>query len=99
VITRLDFASVPSTDLDRSRAFYVETLGLRPTDYGMEFEPQRLAPLALHVDDVEAAKAELTGKGVEFNGDTIDTGVCHMAFFVDPDRNQLILHNRYAPHE
>ena len=119
MITRLDFASVPSTDLDRSRAFYVETLGLRPdernpyefwvgetccgiyrpTDYGMEFEPQRLAPLALHVDDVEAAKAELTGKGVEFNGDTIDTGVCHMAFFVDPDRNQLILHNRYAPHE
>jgi len=24
-------------------------------------------------------------------------GVCHMAFFSDPDGNALMLHNRYAP--
>jgi len=28
---------------------------------------------------------------------THDSGVCHMAFFNDPDGNALILHRRYAP--
>ena len=65
----------------------------------MTFERQRLAPLALHVADVAAARAELEAKGVEFDGDTFDTGVCHMAFFSDPDGNNLMLHNRYAPHD
>ena len=32
-----------------------------------------------------------------FHGDTFDTGVCHMAFFADPDGNALMLHSRYAP--
>ena len=32
-------------------------------------------------------------------GDVLDTGVCHMAFFADPDGNQMVLHRRYAPHE
>ena len=54
-------------------------------------------PLALHVDDVEAARAELEERGVAFAGDTFDTGVCHMAFFSDPDGNSLMLHHRYAP--
>jgi predicted enzyme related to lactoylglutathione lyase len=54
-------------------------------------------PVALHVEDVEAARAELTGRGVEFQGDILDTGVCHMAFFSDPDGNALMLHKRYAP--
>lgn len=53
--------------------------------------------LALHVDDVEAARERLEERGVEFAGDTFDTGVCHMAFFSDPDGNSLILHHRYAP--
>jgi predicted enzyme related to lactoylglutathione lyase len=53
--------------------------------------------MALHVDDVEAARAELEQRGVEFQGDTLDTGVCHMAFFADPDGNALMLHHRYAP--
>jgi len=53
--------------------------------------------MALHVDDVEAARAELEGRGVEFHGDILDTGVCHMAFFTDPDGNALMLHHRYAP--
>ncbi len=53
--------------------------------------------VALHVDDVGAARTELEGKGVAFEGDTFDTGVCHMAFFADPDGNALMLHHRYAP--
>ena len=54
-------------------------------------------PLALHVDDVAEARAALEQRGVAFAGDTLDTGVCHMAFFSDPDGNQLMLHHRYAP--
>jgi predicted enzyme related to lactoylglutathione lyase len=53
--------------------------------------------IALHVDDVETARAELEGRGVEFAADTLDTGVCHMAFFSDPDGNAMMLHHRYAP--
>jgi predicted enzyme related to lactoylglutathione lyase len=64
--------------------------------YGLEYQPIR-APLALHVDDVEAARTTLEERGVEFAGDTLDTGVCHMAFFSDPDGNALMLHHRYAP--
>jgi hypothetical protein len=41
---------------------------------------------------------ELEAKGVEFAGDTLDTGVCHMALFSDPDGNDLMLHHRYAPY-
>ena len=54
-------------------------------------------PIAFHVEDVEAARAELESKGVEFAGDIIDSGVCFMAIFRDPDGNALMLHHRYAP--
>ncbi len=113
----LDFVGVPSTDSERSRAFYVDTLGLRadgktgsefwigetcfsiwePGRLGMEFQPQKNAHPAIHVDDVARAREELEAKGVEFTGDILDTGVCHMAFFTDPDGNDLMLHHRYAP--
>jgi catechol 2,3-dioxygenase-like lactoylglutathione lyase family enzyme len=63
---------------------------------GREFKPSG-HPIALHVDDVEAARSELESKGVEFLAETIDSGVCHMAFFQDPDGNALMFHNRYAP--
>jgi predicted enzyme related to lactoylglutathione lyase len=53
--------------------------------------------IALHVDDMPAARAALEERGVTFAGDTFDTGVCHMAFFTDPDGNALMLHHRYAP--
>ena len=55
--------------------------------------------IALHVDDVAQARATLNERGVTFAGDTFDTGVCHMAFFADPDGNALMLHHRYAPRE
>jgi len=63
---------------------------------GIPFSPNP-APLALHVDDVAAARAELESRGVEFVMDTIDSGVCHMANFKDPDGNAIMLHQRYAP--
>jgi predicted enzyme related to lactoylglutathione lyase len=63
---------------------------------GMTFQPNSV-PIALHVDDVEAARSELESRGVSFNGETIDSGVCHMANFADPDGNALMIHHRYAP--
>jgi len=63
---------------------------------GREFAPSRGA-IALHVEDVEAARAELQSRGVEFKGETLDSGVCYQAFFRDQDGNGLILHHRYAP--
>jgi catechol 2,3-dioxygenase-like lactoylglutathione lyase family enzyme len=115
-MNKLDFIGVPSTNADRSREFYVDTLGLRPDDkagyefwigdtcfgiwepakLGMEFAPQKNAHPAIHVDDVAEARSALEAKGVEFTGDIFDTGVCHMAFFTDPDGNDLMLHHRYA---
>jgi catechol 2,3-dioxygenase-like lactoylglutathione lyase family enzyme len=116
-IASLDFVAVPSEDAERSRRFYVETLGLRPDDraqfefwvgdtcfaiweparLGMKFAPQKNGHLALHVEDVATARAALEANGVAFAGDTLDTGVCQMAFFTDPDGNDLMLHHRYAP--
>ena len=117
MITKLDFVGIASRDADRSRAFYVDTLGLRPDDkaqyefwvgdtcfgiwepekMGREFVANTASYPALHVEDIEAARAELEGKGVQFFGETFDTGVCHMAFFQDPDGNALMLHHRYKP--
>jgi catechol 2,3-dioxygenase-like lactoylglutathione lyase family enzyme len=109
---------VPSQDTERSRRFYVETLGLRPDErsrnefwvgdtcfaiwepgrFGMDFQPQPNGIALLRVEDVAAARQELEAKGVEFVGETVDTGVCHMATFRDPDGNELVLHRRYAPY-
>jgi predicted enzyme related to lactoylglutathione lyase len=55
--------------------------------------------LALQVEDVAAARSSLEERGVSFMGDVFDTGVCHMAFFADPDGNMLMLHHRYAPRQ
>jgi catechol 2,3-dioxygenase-like lactoylglutathione lyase family enzyme len=118
-ISKVDVVGIPSTDGERSRRFYVETLGLRPDDnswnefwvgdtcfaiwypaqFGVEFQPQANSIVLLHVDDVLSARAELEAKGVEFDGETFDTGVCNMANFTDPDGNPLTLHKRYAPYE
>ena len=69
-----------------------------PERFGAEFQPQANSLALLHVDDVGAARTELEAKGVQFTGETFDTGVCHMAPFADPDGNQLTLHKRYAPY-
>lgn len=63
---------------------------------GIEVKPS-VVPVAFQVDDVEAARAQLEARGVKFKGETMDSGVCHMANFTDPDGNALMLHHRYAP--
>jgi len=73
------------------------TIAIMQSDaFGIEFHPHK-HPIALHVEDLEAARTELESRGVSFEADTMDTGVCHMAFFADPDGNALALHHRYAP--
>jgi predicted enzyme related to lactoylglutathione lyase len=118
-VAKVDFVGIPTTDMERSIQFYVETLGLRQDEHrdaefwagetclglwkpewaGQEFKPSETCIVALHVDDVEASRAELQEKGVRFAGDTIDSGVCHMAIFKDPDGNALMLHHRYKAYE
>jgi catechol 2,3-dioxygenase-like lactoylglutathione lyase family enzyme len=122
-VERTDFISVPVTDMQRSTAFYAETLGLPwlnegseqwpefqlgenvslylmdPRNIGGEFSGPHTAHVALRVPDVAATRTELESRGVRFEGDVFDTGVCHMAFFKDPDGNQLMLHRRYAPRD
>ena len=119
-ITGVDFAYVPTTDIDRAVDFYGNVLGLEESarygqmpgvefetgsltlaviqsdGFGLEFE-RNPNGIALRVDDVPSARKELEAKGVVFTADTIDSGVCHMAFFVDPDGNSFLLHHRYAP--
>ena len=34
MISKVDFVGIPSTDAERSRRFYVDTLGLRPDEHG-----------------------------------------------------------------
>lgn len=117
-IRKVDVVGIPSTDPERSRQFYVETLGLRPDEnarfefwvgdtcfaiwtpsrFGVEYQPQANSIVLLQVDDVAAARSELEAKGVRFDGETFDSGVCHMASFSDPDGNPLTLHKRYAPY-
>ena len=73
------------------------TIALMQSDaFGLDFAPHSL-PIALQVDDVQKARKELEAKGVKFAADTMDSGVCHMAHFRDPDGNVLMLHHRYAP--
>ena len=73
------------------------TIAIMQSDaFGVEFQPHS-HPIALHVDDVHAARAELEARGVEFVAETMDSGVCFMAHFRDPDGNALMFHHRYAP--
>ena len=69
---------------------------MRSDAFGLEFRPNN-HPIELRVDNVEAARAELESRGVAFEGDILDSGVCHQAFFEDPDGNALAIHHRYAP--
>ena len=121
IVERTDFISVPVTDVERSTAWYRDTLGIEQIgnpgfpefqlgenismylidmeSIGQSFTAPHSAHIALRVPDVAAARAELEDRGIEFHGDVLDTGVCHMAFFSDPDGNALMLHRRYAPRD
>ncbi|MFM9076785.1 MAG: VOC family protein, partial [Solirubrobacterales bacterium] len=67
-----------------------------PESMGLEFAPNR-HQVALRVADVEGSRGALEAVGVEFEGETEDTGVCLIARFRDPDGNGLLLHHRYTP--
>jgi catechol 2,3-dioxygenase-like lactoylglutathione lyase family enzyme len=69
-----------------------------PSSAGRPFQANTNA-IALHTDDVAGDRAQLQAAGVAFFGDTLDTGVCHMAFFADPDGNPLMLHGRHVPRD
>jgi catechol 2,3-dioxygenase-like lactoylglutathione lyase family enzyme len=71
---------------------------LQSDAFGIDFRPHG-HPIEFHVDDFEAAHAELESRGIQFKGETIDSGVCYQAFFEDPDGNALAIHHRYAPPE
>jgi predicted enzyme related to lactoylglutathione lyase len=89
----VDYEKIPAGE------FETGSLTLQVMDaasIGQEFAPSG-HPIALHVEDVAAARAKLEAEGVEFVAETIDSGVCHMAIFTDPDGNALMFHNRYAP--
>jgi predicted enzyme related to lactoylglutathione lyase len=64
--------------------------------FGQRFAPNTM-PIALHVEDIGAARERLEAAGVPFKTDTFDSGVCHQAIFADPAGNPLGLHHRYAP--
>jgi catechol 2,3-dioxygenase-like lactoylglutathione lyase family enzyme len=75
------------------------TIAVMQSDaFGMEFQANN-HPIELRVEDFEAARGELEERGVAFKGQTLDSGVCHQAFFEDPDGNMLAIHRRYAPHQ
>jgi len=69
-----------------------------PEEVGIDFAPLPFGTIMLRVPDVQAARARLEEAGVEFVGETWDSGVCHGAAFRDPDGNGLGLHHRYAPY-
>jgi predicted enzyme related to lactoylglutathione lyase len=75
------------------------TIAILPHEYTgrPEFTPSS-APIALRVADVAQARGRLESAGVEFPTEIIDSGVCHIAPFTDPDGNSLMLHHRYAPY-
>jgi predicted enzyme related to lactoylglutathione lyase len=69
-----------------------------PAQMGLEFEPLPFGSVAIRVPDVGEGRAKLEAAGIEFERDTFDSGVCHMAFFKDSEGNGLMIHNRYAPY-
>ena len=119
-VQRVDFISVPVSDLERATRFYADVLGLAkvpgsgawpefalgnvslylvdPIQWGEAFTAPHTAHIALRVPDVQQGREILESRGVVFERDNYDTGVCHMAFFRDPDGNALMLHHRYAPY-
>lgn len=52
--------------------------------------------VAFEVEDIDAAIAKLKERGVAFDMEKIETPVCWMAQFRDPDGNKLVVHKRKA---
>ena len=109
---RLELISVPVSDVDRAKEFYVEKAGFNPdhdhtvsdelrfvqlTPPGSpasiaigkgttEAEPGSVEGLQLVVEEIEAARSELAGRGVEVS-EVQDFPWGRFVFFKDPDGN------------
>jgi catechol 2,3-dioxygenase-like lactoylglutathione lyase family enzyme len=109
---RIELITVPVSDVDRAKAFYVEKAGFNPDhDHnvgdGLRFvqltppgsacsiaigtgltdkPPGSVSGLQIVVDDIEAAKAELDGRGLDA-GEVQDFPWGRFLFFSDPDGN------------
>ena len=72
------------------------TLGIWAPEYqGLPFSPT--SPGSRCACRRRRSPPRAGGAGGQFDMETFDTGVCHMALMRDPDGNQIILHRRYAP--
>ena len=72
---------------------------LGPTTIGVgchpDWKPSRDGTtVAFEVDDIDATIARLKERGVSFDMEKIETPVCWMAQFRDPDGNKLVVHKR-----
>lgn len=94
-LPRVSSGGFPEYQLGENVSVYL----LDMTKIGSSFQGPHTAHVALRVPDVAATRKELEAQGVAFEGEIFDSGVCHMAFFKDPDGNQFMLHRRYAPRE
>ena len=94
-LPRISERGFPQYPLGENVSVYL----IRMEDVGSSYSGPHTAHVALRVADVAETRRELEAKGVEFEGDILDTSVCHMAFFKDPDGNQFMLHRRYAPRD
>ena len=109
---RLELISIPVTDVDRAKDFYVQAgfnadhdhkisdelrfVQLTPPgskasiSLGLglnEMEPGSLEGLQVVVDDIEAARDDLAGRGIEVS-DIADFPWGRFVFFADPDGNR-----------
>lgn len=89
----VDYGKIPAGEFEAGN---LTLQVLDAASVGREFQASG-HPIAFHVGDVEATRAQLESKGVKFLAETMDSGVCHMAHFTDPDGNALMIHHRYAP--
>lgn len=71
-------------------ALSVGLWGAKPLEKGQKGN----ASVALSVDDVAKAVAELKEKGVQVNLEAQDFNACGMASISDPDGNEIVLHRR-----
>ena len=86
------WGSMPAAEFETGNL----TIAVMQSDaFGLEFQANS-HPLEFRVNDFDTAQAELKSRGVEFKGETIDSGFCKQGFFEDPDGNTLAIHHRYA---
>jgi catechol 2,3-dioxygenase-like lactoylglutathione lyase family enzyme len=94
-LPKISTRGFPEYQLGENISLYL----MRMEDVGGEWSGPHSAHVALRVPDVAETRRDLEARGVQFEGDILDTSVCQMAFFKDPDGNQLMLHRRYAPRD